>query len=58
VNAGARAVNTNNYPWNSNTNIGARGACDYFFTGTSLQGAAAQLMNIIISQNGLPDRIT
>ncbi|MCX4305421.1 MAG: hypothetical protein OSJ69_06425 [Acetatifactor sp.] len=28
VNAGARAVNCNNYPWNVNTNIGARGACD------------------------------
>ena len=26
--AGARAVNCNNYPWNVNTNIGARGACD------------------------------
>ena len=25
---GARAVNCNNYPWNVNTNIGARGACD------------------------------
>lgn len=28
VNAGARAVNCNNYPWNVNTNIGVRGACD------------------------------
>ena len=28
ANAGARAVNCNNYPWNVNTNIGARGACD------------------------------
>ena len=25
---GARAVNCNNYPWNVNTNTGARGACD------------------------------
>lgn len=25
---GARAVNCNNYPWNVNTNIGVRGACD------------------------------
>lgn len=23
-----RAVNCNNYPWNVNTNIGVRGACD------------------------------
>ena len=28
VDAGARAVNCNNYPWNVNTNIGVRGACD------------------------------
>ena len=28
VQDGARAVNCNNYPWNVNTNIGARGACD------------------------------
>ena len=28
VNCGARAVNCNNYPWNVNTNVGARGACD------------------------------
>ena len=28
VHAGARAVNCNNYPWNVNTNIGVRGACD------------------------------
>lgn len=26
--AGARAVNLNNYPWNVNVNIGGRGACD------------------------------
>jgi hypothetical protein len=30
VNAGARAVNANNYPWNVNTNIGVRLACDNF----------------------------
>ena len=52
VNAGARTVNLNNYPWNVNTNIGARGACDLKFTGAPLYGAAAQL--IFISQNGLP----
>ncbi len=28
VHAGARAVNCNHYPWNVNTNIGVRGACD------------------------------
>ena len=28
VNAGARAVNTNNRPWNVNTNNGSRLACD------------------------------
>jgi hypothetical protein len=28
--AGARAVNANNYPWNINTNIGVRLACDNF----------------------------
>lgn len=28
VNAGSRASNWNNYPWNSNNNIGARGCCD------------------------------
>ena len=28
VHCGSRAVNCNNYPWNVNTNIGARGACD------------------------------
>jgi hypothetical protein len=27
-NAGARCVNLNNYPWNVNTNYGARLACD------------------------------
>jgi hypothetical protein len=28
VNAGSRSSNWNNYPWNSNDNIGARGRCD------------------------------
>jgi hypothetical protein len=28
--AGVRAVNANNYPWNVNTNIGVRLACDNF----------------------------
>lgn len=28
ANDGVRALNCNNYPWNVNTNIGARGACD------------------------------
>ena len=28
VNCGPRTVNGNNYPWNVNTNIGARFACD------------------------------
>lgn len=31
VNAGSRSVNANNYPWNVNTNIGVRLACDNFF---------------------------
>ena len=43
ANAGARAVNLNNYPWNVNTSIGARCACDYGILGTPLHGAAAQL---------------
>jgi hypothetical protein len=30
VNAGSRTVNANNYPWNVNTNIGVRLACDNF----------------------------
>jgi hypothetical protein len=30
VYAGARTVNTNNVPWNVNTNIGVRLACDNF----------------------------
>lgn len=28
ANSGSRASNWNNYPWNSNNNIGARGRCD------------------------------
>ena len=28
VDAGARCVNLNNYPWNINANIGGRLACD------------------------------
>lgn len=28
ANAGSRCVNLNNYPWNVNTNIGSRFACD------------------------------
>ncbi len=28
VHAGPRAVNLNNYPWNVNTNIGSRLACE------------------------------
>jgi hypothetical protein len=31
VYAGTRTVNANNYPWNVNTNIGCRLACDNFF---------------------------
>jgi hypothetical protein len=30
VNCGPRTVNGNNWPWNVNTNIGARFACEYF----------------------------
>jgi hypothetical protein len=46
VNAGCRCVNTNNYPWNVNVNIGSRCGCDLELTGASLQGVAAQLMDI------------
>ena len=28
ANAGSRTVNLNNYPWNVNTNIGSRFACE------------------------------
>lgn len=28
VHAGARTVNVNNYPWNVNSNIGSRLACE------------------------------
>lgn len=28
VNTGSRTVNLNNYPWNANTNIGCRLACE------------------------------
>jgi len=31
VNAGSRAVNLNNYPWNLNTNTGVRLACDFSY---------------------------
>jgi hypothetical protein len=31
VSAGTRTVNANNYPWNVNTSIGVRLACDNFF---------------------------
>ena len=31
ANSGSRASNWNNYPWNSNNNIGARGVCDDHF---------------------------
>jgi hypothetical protein len=24
-------VNCNNYPWNVNTNVGVRGACDFYY---------------------------
>jgi hypothetical protein len=30
---GGRAVNLNNYPWNVNTNIGSRLACDSVYAG-------------------------
>lgn len=44
TNAGARAVNLNNYPWNVNANIGARCACDLAILGAPFYGTAAQLM--------------
>lgn len=28
---GARTVNCNNYPWNVNTYVGVRGACDFYY---------------------------
>lgn len=31
VHCGPRTVNLNNYPWNVNTNIGSRLACDKVF---------------------------
>lgn len=54
VQAGARAVNLNNYPWNVNTNIGARCARDLVIIGVLLYGATAQLMQFTISQNASP----
>jgi hypothetical protein len=55
VNAGARSVNLNNYPWNVNTNIGARAACDYcYFRRVALRSGGTT--NFYISQSGLPDR--
>ncbi len=44
VHAGARALNSNNYPWNANVNIGARCACDLVYLDCVLYGAAAQLL--------------
>lgn len=35
ANSGSRASNWNNYPWNSNNNIGARGVCDGKFLSLS-----------------------
>ena len=35
VHCGPRTVNLNNYPWNVNTNIGARLACDKVFRAIS-----------------------
>ena len=31
VHCGPRTVNLNNYPWNVNTNVGSRLACDKVF---------------------------
>jgi hypothetical protein len=32
VNCGGRTVNLNDYPWNVNTNIGSRLACDSVYS--------------------------
>lgn len=51
---GARAVNLNNYPWNVNTNIGARCACDLeTFRRVALRSNGTTNANTI-SQNALP----
>jgi hypothetical protein len=51
VYAGSRAVNVNNYPWNVNTNIGARFACD---SGRSKIINSEQFITVIESQGMRP----
>ena len=59
---GARAVNCNNYPWNVNTNIGGRGACDLVraLQAQSIYGTLARIKGksteclITYSQSGCP----
>lgn len=42
VNAGSRTVNLNNYPWNVNTNIGCRLACEDLKTSRGRSRSAVQ----------------
>lgn len=49
-NAGSRASNWNNEPWNSNNNIAARGVCDRFTSVEMVKAAQA----IIIKWSAAP----
>jgi hypothetical protein len=52
VNAGSRAVNANNYPWNVNTNIGVRLACDNFLIANNKERAT----DYGLRRGGIPKR--
>ena len=49
VHAGPRAVNVNNYPWNVNTNIGSRFACDSIVLRV---GISTECQPVIVIQSG------
>jgi hypothetical protein len=56
ANSGSRASNWNNYPWNSNGNIGARGRCDDQVYGSALAMAVQADHTARCGHGGQPGR--
>lgn len=57
ANSGSRASNWNNYPWNSNWNIGVRAACDDIISRAGRLRPMAQIMFFVVSHITLPWQI-
>jgi hypothetical protein len=58
VHCGPRTVNVNNYPWNRNTNIGGRLACDYSLSCYDKEEALIKVIASVAFSKESSDRLS